>query len=196
MQYYNVRYSITLNDAQLDYLSDEDQEINRMMCFKTFLRMATKEDTIFSKKNFSAGISIGQFAVCKVELAELWHCNRKTATRIIKEFNAMDILTSFANNRTTIHTLNCLSVWFTRSGCIHNSHFKINPVVRPFNKKAKPTKKTVHVPAANCKGNTTDGEGNNIANNSASLNSNQNVSADACRNTAIHSSNQTEWKCG
>lgn len=29
----NLRYSITLNDAQLDYLSDEQQEIHRMKCF-------------------------------------------------------------------------------------------------------------------------------------------------------------------
>ena len=34
----SLRYSITLNEAQLDYLSDEQQDILRMKCLKTFIR--------------------------------------------------------------------------------------------------------------------------------------------------------------
>lgn len=146
MKYYNVRYSITLNDQQLDYLSDEDQDINRMKCFKTLVRLASMEPSTVSMKNFSAGMSIGQFAISKVELARLWNCDRKTATRIIKEFNDMDIITSFANNRTTIHTLNCISIWFTSSGCIRNPHFRSNPKVKVKTKEPKPRKKPPRVP--------------------------------------------------
>ena len=43
MQYTNIRYSITLNEAQLDYLSDGQQDILRMKCLKTFIRMAVLE---------------------------------------------------------------------------------------------------------------------------------------------------------
>ena len=50
----NLRYSITLNDAQLDYLSDEQQDILRMKCLKTFIRMAVLEETKVSGKNYSA----------------------------------------------------------------------------------------------------------------------------------------------
>lgn len=149
MKYYNVRYSITLNDQQLDYLSDEDQDINRMKCFKTLIRLASMEQTTVSMKNFSAGMSIGQFAVSKVELARLWNCDRKTATRIIREFNDMDIITSAANNRTTLHTLNCLSVWFTSSGCIRNPHFKSNPKAKAKIKETKAVKMPPHVPSEN-----------------------------------------------
>ena len=80
MRHINVRYSITLNVAQLDYLSDECQDINRMMCFKSFLRMATIEPSKVTRKNFSADLQTGQFIASKVELAMLWKCNRKTAT--------------------------------------------------------------------------------------------------------------------
>lgn len=149
MKYYNVRYSITLNDQQLDYLSDEDQDINRMKCFKTLVRLASMEPSTVSMKNFSAGMSIGQFAISKVELARLWDCDRKTATRIIKEFNDMDIITSVANNRTTIHTLNCISIWFTSSGCIRNPHFRSNPKVKVKTKEPKPIKKPPRVPPEN-----------------------------------------------
>ena len=57
----NLRYSITLNEAQLDYLSDEQQDILRMKCFKTFLQMAIPEENKVYGKNFSAVLQPGQF---------------------------------------------------------------------------------------------------------------------------------------
>lgn len=139
MQYTNIRYSTTLNDAQLDYLSDERQDINRMMCFKTFLRLAVLDQTKVTKKHFSAVLQPGQFMASKVELAMMWGCNRKTATRIIKEFNLMGILQSEPSNRTTIHTLKCLSVWFTNPKMIKNGFFVSNPTVKPIEKPVRTT---------------------------------------------------------
>ena len=143
MKYTNIRYSTTLNDAQTDYLADECQDINRMKCFKTFLRMAVLEPTKVSKKHFSAVLQPGQFMASKVELSMMWGCNRKTATRIIKEFNLMGILESVPSNRTTIHTLKCLSVWFTNQGIVKNNFFVSNPIVRPV---VKPIRNGSHVP--------------------------------------------------
>lgn len=140
-----------LNDAQLDYLSDECQDINRMMCFKTFLRMALMEPTKVSKKHFSADLQPGQFEASKVELAMMWRCNRKTATRIIREFNLMGILSSEPSNRTTIHTLRCLSVWFTDQRMVKNSFFVSHPVVKPIE---KPTRTAAHVPLWQAKNQT------------------------------------------
>lgn len=129
---YNIRYSTLLNDAQLDYLSDDGQDINRMKCFKTFLRLAVMEPTKVVEKNYTEELQAGQFIASKVDLGAMWGCNRKTATRIIREFNMMGILESHATNRTTIHTLKCLSVWFTTQGTVKNRFFNINPVVRPM----------------------------------------------------------------
>ena len=143
MKYTNIRYSTTLNDAQTDYLADECQDINRMKCFKSFLRMAVLEPTKVSKKHFSAVLQPGQFMASKVELSMMWGCNRKTATRIIKEFNLMGILESVPSNRTTIHTLKCLSVWFTNQGMVKNNFFVSNPIVRPV---VKPIRNGSHVP--------------------------------------------------
>lgn len=143
MKYTNIRYSTTLNDAQTDYLADECQDINRMKCFKTFLWMAVLEPTKVSKKHFSAVLQPGQFMASKVELSMMWGCNRKTATRIIKEFNLMGILESVPSNRTTIHTLKCLSVWFTNQGMVKNNFFVSNPIIRPV---VKPIRNGSHVP--------------------------------------------------
>ena len=142
-QYTNLRYSITLNDVQLDYLSDEQQDILRMKCLKTFIRMAVLEETTVSGKNYSAVLQPGQFKASKVELARLWGCDRKTATRIVQEFNQIGILRSESSNRTTIHTLICLSVWFTGWRMIKSSFFDSRPVVKPI---VKPSRTTKRVP--------------------------------------------------
>ena len=146
MQYTNIRYSITLNDAQLDYLSDEQQDILRMKCLKTFIRKAVLKETKVSGKNFSAVLQPGQFMASKVELARMWECDRKTATRIVQEFNQIGILRSESSNRTTIHTLICLSVWFTGYGMIKSSFFDSKPVVKPI---VKPSRTTKRVPPKN-----------------------------------------------
>ena len=139
----SLRYSITLKEAQLDYLSDEQQDILRMKCLKTFIRMAVLEETTVSGKNFSAVLQPGQFMASKVDLARLWGCNRKTATRIVHEFNQIGILRSESSNRTTIHTLICLSAWFPRRGMIKNGFFVSNPEVKSL---AKPCRVPKRVP--------------------------------------------------
>ena len=55
----------------------------------------------------------------------------------------MGILRSEPSNRTTIHTLLCLSVWFTDQRTIKNPFFVSNPTVKPIE---KPTRPTNHVP--------------------------------------------------
>ena len=114
-----------------------------MKCFKTFLRMAVMEQTTETRTHFSAVLQPGQFMASKVELATIWRCNRKTATRIIKDFNLVGILRSEPSNRTTIHTLLCLSVWFTDQRMVKNAFFVSNPVVNPIE---KPTRTNTHVP--------------------------------------------------
>ena len=167
MRYTNVRYSTLLNEAQYDYLSDECQGINRMKCFKTFIRLAVMEQTKVTKTHYSAVLQPGQFMASKVELSLMWGCNRKTATRIIKEFNQMGILRSESSNRTTIHTLLCLSVWFTDQRTIKNPFFVSNPTVKPIEKQTRPTN---HVPPKSsaetvevCKPTSTDSGGTSSA---------------------------------
>lgn len=167
MRYTNIRYSTLLNEAQYDYLSDECLDINRMKCFKTFIRLAVMEQTTVTKTHFSAVLQPGQFMASKVELSLMWGCNRKTATRIIKELNQMGILRSEPSNRTTIHTLLCLSVWFTDQRTIKNPFFVSNPMVKHIE---KPTRPTNHVPPKSgaetvevCKPTPTDSGGTSSA---------------------------------
>ncbi len=126
----NVKYGILLTREQLDFLKDDNQGFHRMKALDTCLSLAAIEPFHYEKKNFSADLGIGQFAISKVELAELWHCDRKTAQKMIDLFNEVGILTSVANNRTTIHTIHCLAFWFVdeRDVPIKNPHYQRNSV--------------------------------------------------------------------
>lgn len=128
MKYRNIKYGILLTKQQLDFLKDDNQGFHRMKALDTFLSLAAIEPFHYEKKNFSADLSIGQFAISKVELAELWHCDRKTAQKMIDLFNEVGILTSIANNRTTIHTIHCLAFWFVdgRDAPIKNPNYHRN----------------------------------------------------------------------
>lgn len=132
MKYKNIKYGILLTREQLDFLKDDNQGFHRMKALDTFLSLAAIEPFHYEKKNFSADLGIGQFAISKVELAELWHCDRKTAQKIIDLFNEVGILTSIANNRTTIHTIHCLAFWFVdgQDAPIKNPNYQRNPVTR------------------------------------------------------------------
>ena len=132
MKYKNVKYGILLTKEQLDFLKDDNQGFHRMKALDTFLSLAAIEPFHYEKKNFSADLGIGQFAISKVELAELWHCDRKTAQKIIDLFNEVGILTSIANNRTTIHTIHCLAFWFVdgRDAPVKNPNYHRNTVTQ------------------------------------------------------------------
>ena len=130
MNYKNIKYGILLTKDQLDFLKEDNQGFHRMKALDTFLSLAAIEPFLYEKKNFSADLGIGQFAISKVELAELWHCDRKTAQKMIDLFNEVGILTSVANNRTTIHTIHCLAFWFVdgQDAPIKNPHYQRNSI--------------------------------------------------------------------
>ena len=132
MKYNNVKYGILLSREQLDFLKDDRQGFHRPKALDTFLSLAAMEPFRYEKKNFSADLGIGQFAISKVELAELWGCDRKTAQTMVDLFNEVGILSSVANNRTTIHTVLCLAFWFVdeQAEPIRNPHYRRNPVCK------------------------------------------------------------------
>lgn len=132
MNHKDVKYGILQTREQLDFLKDDNQGFHRMKALDTFLSLAAIEPFHYEKKNFSADLEIGQFAISKVELAELWHCDRKTAQKMIDLFNEVGILTSASNNRTTIHTIHCLAFWFVDrlDAPIRNPHYQRNPVTQ------------------------------------------------------------------
>ena len=127
MDYTDIRYGILLSGGQLDFLRDYCQGFHRSEALATFVKMAAIEPMHYEKKNFTAEIGIGQFVASTVELAKLWGCDRKTASKVVRLFNEMGILSSEANNRTTVHTIPCLAFWLVKVNgeekTVRNPHY-------------------------------------------------------------------------
>lgn len=160
MDYTNVRYSLTLNDKQIEALSDGNCKINRMMCLHNMLRLAGMEPSTVTKKGFSGKTQIGQFVIEMEKFGELIGGDKKTAERIVADFVRLGLIGKQGNNRTTLITIKCLSVWFCDGRTtIKNPFFNINPTVLP-KKPRKVYKKKMCVSAEVDTNNTLIDDGN------------------------------------
>ena len=119
----DLSYGLFLSDRQLDFLSNYPQGFDRMKCFATFLQLAVKEPTHYEKKEYSVDLTPGQFAISEVELAKLWKCNRKTASKIVDMFHEVGLVSSVPNCRTTVFTVHCVASWYIGNQAIRNSHY-------------------------------------------------------------------------
>lgn len=125
----DLSYGLFLSDRQLDFLSNYPQGFDRMKCFATFIQMAVKEPTHYEKKEYSVDLTPGQFAISEVELAKLWKCNRKTASKMVDMFHEVGLVSSVPNCRTTVFTVHCVASWYTNNQVIRNSHYSRNPQI-------------------------------------------------------------------
>lgn len=125
----DLSYGLFLSDQQLDFLSNYPQGFDRMKCFVTFLQLAVKEPTHYEKKEYSVDLTPGQFAISEVELAKLWKCNRKTASKMVDMFHEMRLVSSIPNCRTTVFTVHCVASWYIDNQVIRNTHYSRHPQV-------------------------------------------------------------------
>lgn len=125
----DLSYGLLLSDRQLDFLSNYPQGFDRMKCFATFLQIAVKEPTHYEKKEYSVDLTPGQFAISEVELAKLWKCNRKTASKMVDMFHEVGLVSSVPNCRTTIFTVHCVASWYIGDDAIRNTHYSRHPQV-------------------------------------------------------------------
>jgi hypothetical protein len=125
----DLSYGLFLSDRQLDFLSNYPQGFDRMKCFATFLQMAVKETTHYEKKEYSVDLTPGQFAISEVELAKLWKCNRKTASKMVDMFHEVGLVSSVPNCRTTVFTVHCVASWYIGDDAIRNTHYSRHPQV-------------------------------------------------------------------
>ena len=151
----DLSYGLFLSDRQLDFLFNYPQGFDRMKCFATFLQMSVKEPTHYEKKEYSVDLTLGQFAISEVELAQLWKCNRKTASKMVDMFHEVGLVSSVPNFRTTVFTVHCIASWYVGGQEIRNTHYSRNPQVEP---RIKANHKSQSAATCNVgNGTTTDG---------------------------------------
>ena len=161
----NLYYGLFLSDRQLDFLYKYPQGFDRMKCFATFLQLAVTVPTHYEKKEYSVDLTPGQFAISEVELAKLWKCNRKTASKMVDMFHEVGLVSSVPNCRTTVFTVHCVASWYIGDEVIRNTHYSRHPQIEHRIKANHKTADAVLGTTANVARNINDSVTNSNASN-------------------------------
>ena len=119
----DIYYCIVLSNSQLDFLVGSKYGIDRMKVLKCLIDAAVIKETKYEKKGFAVTLHIGQAALSEVELATRLGYDKKTVSRLLDKMAVLGIVTSEQTNRTSIHTVHCVSAWYADNQKILNPHY-------------------------------------------------------------------------
>lgn len=119
----DIYYCIVLSDSQLDFLAGSKYGIDRMKVLKYLIVAAVIKETKYEKKGFAVTLHIGQATLSKVELATRLGYDKKTVSRLLDKMAELGIVTSEQTNRTSIHTIHCVSAWYANNQKILNPYY-------------------------------------------------------------------------
>lgn len=114
---------MVLSEEQLDFLAESKYGIDRMRVLKCLVGAAVIKETKYEKKGFSVTLHIGQAALSEVDLANRLGYDKKTVSRLLDRMSALGIVTSKQTNRTSIHTVHCVSAWYADNQKILNPYY-------------------------------------------------------------------------
>lgn len=119
----DLSYCIVLSSEQLSYLAGSKYGIDRMKILNRLIEATMLEQTEYSKKGFATTLQVGQVALSEVELSCKLGYDKKTISRVIDKMNQLGIVASVQSNRTSIHTLKCVSAWMLNGKRIDNPFY-------------------------------------------------------------------------
>lgn len=119
----DLSYCIVLSSEQLSYLAGSKYGIDRMKILNRLIEVTVLEQTEYSKKGFATTLQVGQAALSEVELSCKLGYDKKTISRVIDKMNRLGIVASVQSNRTSIHTLKCVSAWMLDGKRIDNPFY-------------------------------------------------------------------------
>ena len=116
-------YCLVLSENQARFLATSKYGIDRMKALMSLVELASTENRTYEKKGFYANLNVGQLVMSEVELSRLWKCDRKTVSRVLDTMNKLGIVSTTQNNRTSIHTLLCVSAWYVNGQMVVNPYY-------------------------------------------------------------------------
>lgn len=72
---------------------------------------------------FSTTLLVGQAVLSEVDLANKLGYDKKTISRVLDKMSQLEIVVSTQSNRTSIHTLKCISAWIQNGNRIDNPFY-------------------------------------------------------------------------
>lgn len=119
----NLNYCIVLSSEQLAYLAGSKYGIDRMKILHRLIESAVLEETEYTMKGFSTTLRVGQAVLSEVELSSKLGYDKKTISRVLDKMNQLGIVASKQSNRTSVHTLKCISAWMENGNRIDNPFY-------------------------------------------------------------------------
>ena len=119
----NLNYCIVLSSEQLAYLAGSKYGIDRMKILHRLIEEAVLKETDYAIKGFSTTLQVGQAVLSEVDLANKLGYDKKTISRVLDKMNQLGIVASTQSNRTSIHTLKCISAWMQNDNRIDNPFY-------------------------------------------------------------------------
>ena len=119
----NLNYCIVLSAEQLTYLAGSKYGIDRMKILHQLIEAVVLKETEYTIKGFSTTLQVGQAVLSEVDLANKLGYDKKTISRVIDKMNQLEIVASTQSNRTSIHTLKCISAWMQNGNRIDNPFY-------------------------------------------------------------------------
>ena len=119
----DLNYCIVLSSDQLAYLAGSKYGIDRMKILHRLIEEAVLKETDYAIKGFSTTLQVGQAVLSEVDLANKLGYDKKTISRVLDKMNQLGIVVSTQSNRTSIHTLKCISAWMQDGNRIDNPFY-------------------------------------------------------------------------
>lgn len=122
----NVICCLNLSSEQLAFLAGSKYGIDRMKILHQLIDSAVVKETTFSMKGFTTTLQVGQTIMSEVELSNKMHYDKKTISRVLDKMNELGIVTTTPSNRTSVHSLKCVSAWIIDGKSIANPFYSDN----------------------------------------------------------------------
>lgn len=119
----NLNYCIVLSSEQLAYLAGSKYGIDRMKILHQLIEAAVLKETDYTTKGFSTTLRVGQAVLSEVDLSSKSGYDKKTISRVLDKMNQLGIVASTQSNRTSVHTLKCISAWMEKGNRIDNPFY-------------------------------------------------------------------------
>ena len=119
----NLNYCIVLSAEQLTYLAGSKYGIDRMKILHRLIEEAVLKETNYAIKGFSTTLQVVQVVLSEVDLSNKLGYDKKTISRVLNKMNQLGIVASTQSNRTSIHTLKCISAWMQNENRIDNPFY-------------------------------------------------------------------------
>ena len=120
---HEVFYCLVLSESQTRFLASSKYGIDRMKALVSLIEHASTSCHEYRKKGFETNVQVGQVVFSEVDLSRLWGCDRKTVSRVLDTMNELGLVATEQNNRTSIHTLLCVSAWYVNGQKILNPFY-------------------------------------------------------------------------